>query len=34
MRTLRPLCAAVLSTLPLLAPASTAITIYSSAQPG
>jgi hypothetical protein len=34
MRTLRPLCAAVLSALPLLAPASTAITIYSSAQPG
>src|SRR5258706_8143287 len=31
---LRPICAALISALPLIAPAQTAITIYSSAQPG
>src|SRR5258706_10225127 len=31
---LRPICAALISALPLIAPAQTAITIYSTAQPG
>jgi hypothetical protein len=34
MTALRPLCAALAAALPLLAPAQTAITVYSSAQPG
>jgi hypothetical protein len=34
MTALRPICAAVLCALPLLAHSETAITIYSSAQPG